>query len=105
MACFFDGNQKDIKVGKQGCSFWVPISQPDPRSIPPKVNFQEPPKTNQQRYPPFRKTQPRKSLDNGHYPFNQRGERKLPWEQNNTPSYAAKPKGPKTTKGTKKAKK
>ena len=101
----FDSNQSDIKVGKQGCSFWVPMSQPDPRSIPPRVKYGEPPKSKEQRYPPFRKAVPRKAVDNGHYPFNQRSDRRLPWEQKTTPSYASsKTKTGKTSKVQKKAK-
>ena len=88
----FDGAQKDIKIGKQGCSFWVPMPQADPRSIPPRISHPKPPQPKEQRYPPFKKPTPQKksSGETGHYPFNLKTERKLPWEKNTTPSYAVK---------------
>jgi len=69
---------EEVQSSKKSCSFWMSVPKNNDKN--PSYQVKNPPKMKN-RYPPFnRSVSPRKKPDNGHYPFNTKAPRKLPWE-------------------------
>lgn len=81
---------QDMEYKKGGCQFWVPVQNNHDNDVRRTVKYPSPPKPNGYRYPPFRNSPQPRPLPQGSYPFNQKTERRLPWDQEESPSYAKK---------------
>ncbi|EAX88706.1 Leucine Rich Repeat family protein [Trichomonas vaginalis G3] len=73
------GQYMEYKRG--GCQFWVSFNNTKDSTIRNTIKYPSPLKPKGYRYPPFRNSPMPRPIPQGSFPFTQKSDRKLPWDQ------------------------